>query len=200
MPTTTASPPLPHRKLRWCQFSVKTLVLFVLLLSLLISWLGVKMRAVQKQRRSVDAVENVGGFVSYDYQLQEYDDDKGPPPPPGPAWLRRLFGDDIFANVVHVDCINCKESEVVVRALDGLPHVQRLNLAGSNLTDDDLRHLVGLKELYGLDLSRTTVSDGGLVHLQGLVNLSWLVLSGTKVTDVGVARLRKELRYTRIRR
>jgi len=187
------SPDPTHRKLRWRQFGMKTLMLVMLLAILAISWLAVKVRAVQQQRKAVEMIEEVGGSVCYDYQLRPYNDDAGPPPPPGPAWLRRRFGDDVFAKVVDVGCTNCEDADVVLRALGGLPNVQILNLAGGKLADDNLRYLEGLTQLYGLDLSRTTITDAGLVHLRGLHNLKWVVLSRTDVSDIGVKNLQKEL-------
>jgi hypothetical protein len=189
------SPNPPHRKLRWYQFSMKTLMLFVLMASFLMSWVAVKARRIREQRAAVAMVRAMGGAILYDYQLRDYDDDKGPPPPPGPAWLRELLGQDIFADVVEV---NCRDADIV-RVIDRFPHVGRLDLSSSTITDDDLRRLKGLKELYGLDLSRTSVTDAGLVHLEGLglENLDWLALRNTKVTAAGVARLKKKL-HTRI--
>jgi hypothetical protein len=187
---TPHSPNPPRRKLRWYQFSMKTLMLFVLMASFLMSWMAVKARRIQEQRAAVAMVKAAGGGILYDYQLRDYDDDKGPPPPPGPAWLRELFGQDIFGDVVDV---NCRDADVVLRVIDRFPHVERLDLSWSKITDDDLRHLKGLKELYGLDLSRTNVTEAGLVHLEGLESLDWLALRNTKVTAAGAARLQKKL-------
>jgi hypothetical protein len=168
---------------------MRTLMLLVLLASFLMSWVAVKVRRIQGQRAAVAMIEAKGGGILYDYQLRGMNDEKGLPPP-GPAWLRELFGQDIFADVVWV---TCQDADVVLRVIDRFPHVGRLDLSWSKITDDDLRRLKGLKELYGLDLSRTGVTEAGLVHLEGLESLNWLALRNTKVTAAGAAKLQKKL-------
>ena len=69
------------------------------------------------------------------------------PQPPGPAWLRKLLGDDLFVNVTKVD------------------------LRGSQVSDAGLKHLKGLTQLQELNLNDTKVSDAGLQHLKGLTQL-----------------------------
>ena len=53
-------------------------------------WLG-----VNKQREAVQWVKDHGGYVTYDFQLDERE-------LPGPDWLCELIGIDYFADVVWV--------------------------------------------------------------------------------------------------
>lgn len=62
-----------------------------------------------------------------------------------------------------------------------------LNLAGTDISDDDLAQVAKLKNLTKLHLERTAISDAGLQHLCTLANLQYLNLYGTKVTDAGLA-------------
>lgn len=65
-----------------------------------------------------------------------------------------------------------------------------MDLAGSQLRDEDLEVIGQLSSLSRLDLSRTSVSDKGLTALGNLRELSYLNLYGTSVTDEGLANLR----------
>jgi mono/diheme cytochrome c family protein len=104
-----------------------------------------------------------------------------------------------------------------VAELKNIPSIVDANLAGLNITDDDvgnlaensnlirlhlentkigdgaLAHLKNLKNLRYLNLYGTQVSDAGIEHLKGLSNLSHLYLWQTKVTDEGAANLKKAL-------
>ena len=50
-------------------------------------------------------IENSAGYVFYDYQQHDALGNVIPgATPPGPAWLRKLLGDDdLFTNVTEVD-------------------------------------------------------------------------------------------------
>lgn len=69
-------------------------------------------------------------------------------------------------------------------------HVTWLNLAGSAVTDEGLRHVGRLTRLTELHLENTGVTDAGLAHLSGLKHLEYLNLYGTNVSDAGVEHLK----------
>ena len=54
------------------QFSLRTLLLFVLVCAVHCSWWAVTMRNVRAQREAVKAIARLGGFVQYRYEY-EYD-------------------------------------------------------------------------------------------------------------------------------
>jgi len=61
------------------------------------------------------------------------------------------------------------------------------------ITDADLPHLWSLDKCLHLELHNTQVTDQGLKHLEGLSNLKYVSLDNTQVTDEGVARLQAAL-------
>jgi len=61
--------------------------------------------------------------------------------------------------------------------------VIKVDLHGTKVTDDDLKHLKALTQLQKLNLGWTDVGDAGLEQLKGLTELQTLVLGNTKVTD-----------------
>ena len=62
------------------------------------------MQQAKRQRDTVAAIEKMGGWVAYDWQIDANgwlllpNDAK----PPRPAWLRQFLGDDFFAPVSAV--------------------------------------------------------------------------------------------------
>jgi len=149
-------------KRRWFQYSLRTLLVLVLVVSLPCSWLAVKIRQKEKERQAVEEIENLGGIVFYDYQYQGTE-------APGPAWMRKLLGDDFFSDVVSVDLVDCK------------------------VTDDGFQHLEGSTNLWSLHLSGTQLTDEGLQHLTGLTNLQYLLLADTQTTPEGIKKLQQAL-------
>ena len=144
------------RRLRWFQYSLRTLLFVMLLASIGMSWVAVRIRNARKQKAAVEAIEKLGGEVTYDWTF-----DKSQSGPPGPAWMRGLLGADFFGKVVIV------------------------SLDFTQVTDTGLEPLEGLSQLKGLFLSGTHVTDAGLKHISKLNQLQTLSLIGTQVTDVG---------------
>ena len=79
------------------QFSLRSLLLLVVVVAIPCSWLATEMKAARRQRDSAKAVDEFGGQVTYDYEL---DPPYLPPKPPGPAWIYERLGIDMLADVV----------------------------------------------------------------------------------------------------
>jgi len=183
MPQTSNATP----KHRWFRFSLRTLLIVVVLLSLPLGWF---VRQAQRQRKAVEAIRKAGGLVWYDYELDEDGFSTGTEEPPTPAWLRELIGDDFFLDVVGVGVAeDTGVGDVVLEHVKGLTKLEYLVLGGSPITDDGLENAKGLTRLDGLVLLGTQVTDDGLEHLKGLTELEWLELSFTQVTDDGLVHL-----------
>ncbi len=163
-----------RRKRRWHQFSLRALLVFVLLLSIGMSWLAVRRQRGRRQREALEAIWRAHGQVEYGdgeiplppwYGRVEYGDAETPVP----SWWQELLGDVFFRNVHAV------------------------YLGDTQITDAELDQLKWLRDLEGPDLPDTQVTDAGLEHLQGLTRLEWLHLFGTQVTDAGVNDLKRAL-------
>jgi hypothetical protein len=191
--------PTPRR--RWLQFSLRTMMVIVLLFGCGFGWLGMKLRQAREQREAVKAIRTWQAVATYDYELDPRQDPFTRPVPPGPSWVRGLLGDDFFAHVVIVDNlfdpvgkeIKSKMTDDGLVYLRAFPHLRELYLRGRPFNDVGLVHLEGLTQLETLYLDATQVTDEELVHLQGLARLKRLFLNGTKVTDAGVVELQKAL-------
>jgi hypothetical protein len=82
------------RRRRWFQFSLRG---FLVVMTGLGIWLGVIANRAREQRAAVVAIKELGGTVYYDWELETGGT------PRGPAWLRRLVGDEHFQKVQMVN-------------------------------------------------------------------------------------------------
>jgi hypothetical protein len=185
-PLTTDQPAAPKQKLRWFQYSLRTLLIFVTFFAVACSWFAVKMQQAKRQREAVEAILKAGGEVAYDYQCNESDEFTMPDKEPsGPAWLRKIIGDDSLHTVVYAHL----ENDALMLYLKDLNKIRFLILSGSEITNIGLEQLKGLTQLQWLQLSNPNVTDTGLRQLKGLTQLKRLVL-GVNVTDTGVEHLK----------
>ena len=178
---------------RWrFQFSLRSLLLFALVVAIPCSWLETEMQRAKKQKEAVERITKEGedvpvfgwgsmkqtwklpGMVWYDYDL--------PPKRKEPSanWLRKLLGKDFFARVVMA--ANIAETD----CLQGLPHLQSLGLSGPKIDDAGLRRACNLKKLKTLSVSGTKVTDAGLECLKRLPELEGFLLQETAITDLGL--------------
>lgn len=206
---------MSNRRSIGVRFSIRTLLLAMLLLGLLCSWFVSQTRRAMRQQAAVNRVRQLGGNVTYEYQSDPARRGQ-PPPTPSPA-LQRFTGLVVLSDVVKVtwqathandadaaalaDLPQLRDlrlntsrfSDQATRSLSHLKRLRRLDLWCSQLTDRTLPHLSNLSELRQLDLYSTQVSDKGLHHLYGLKNLKELKLRDTRVTAVGAAKLQAAL-------
>ena len=182
-------------KRRWYQYSLRTLFVVMVLCAIACSWLAVKMQRVRKREEAVKVIVEAGGSVGYEYEEQVFVVDvngvvlphPSAPHPPGPAWMRKLLGEDFFATVIYANVRNDEEME----HLKELKNLELLALSGTQFTDVDLEHMNELTKLETLILSNTRVTDEGLRHLKELTNLLGLVLRDTQVSDSGLVHLER---------
>jgi hypothetical protein len=209
-----ADPPvhaIETRRRRWLQYRLRSLLVLMFLVGIAMTWLvSIKTRA--DRQAAIVATILKHGAVGYDYERDASDMPVHPPKIPGPAWLRKLLGDDFFVNVVAIDTGN----DAVLEDLRELPYLRVLHLndstaitdksldrlrqldqleqlvvARTSLTDSGLASLEGLHKLRALDLRETQTTDAGLEHLRGLMELRELCLYRTKITDVGLEHLKE---------
>ena len=187
-------PPPPAFKRRWYQYSLRSLMIFVMVCGVLLGWAGSFFKRLHEQREAVSRIQGVHGVIDYDYQ---YHDNRyyRHAPPPGPKLLRMVLGDDAFARIERVSFNPFKnytppkdEDLEALEGLYGLHHLIFL-IGDNNISDEGLRHLAGLTNLRTLVLTGHKISDKGLEHLVNLTNLENLGLDFTQVTTEGIARL-----------
>jgi Leucine-rich repeat (LRR) protein len=179
----------PKRKRRWFQFSLRTLLIFTAVAAVACSWLVSKIERKRQEREAAEAIVKLGGFAYYDceWTTQGLNFHNRPR---GPAWLRKLLGENLFSEFELVSLDKVPGAEAALANIRGLTHVKFLTLSRTNITDADLANLGELIDLQSLDLVETKVTDMGLVNLRGFTQLNSLELSRTKVTDAGLKHLK----------
>jgi internalin A len=213
MDIVSSKPSNPKPRSRWFQYSLRTLMVFVTLSAVACSWFAVKMQQVKRQKEAVAAFRDNEYVtnVSYDYEFDDFGNSISSAEPPGPAWLRRILGDDFFVNVFSVEIwgnANARSEHLqylnqlrilAIHDLDftgkglnyikDLQNLEKLEITFSEITDDSLINLRGLQQLKYLCLSGP-ISDAGLKHLEGLNQLQYLaLLFCDRVTDLGLKHL-----------
>ncbi|MBC7819067.1 MAG: protein kinase [Planctomycetaceae bacterium] len=95
-----------------------------------------------------------------------------------------------IAKFPDLDCASLEGAPITDACFPQFKNLTLLNLGGTRITDDGLRHLKDYPRLIVLHLSQTSISDAGLKHLTGLTRLQELIIDRTKVTIEGVRELR----------
>jgi Leucine-rich repeat (LRR) protein len=201
-------------RIRRCQYTVRTLLVLMLVVSVACSWLAVGIRRANKQREALASLLQPCelGYIDYDYELDPCGNRVPNPRLPGPAWLHRLLGDDFFRTVAslrferditsqNLPLLRTLDSVRIVRLgnnsiteagakyLSDLRHLEQLHLwRDSNVSDSWLRHL-NAPGLRVLNIESTAVTDAGLDVLISTPDLQSLRLSGTQVSDRGLKNL-----------
>jgi hypothetical protein len=189
-------------RLRWYQYSLRTLFIFVTLCAIACSWFATEYRRVQRRHLAFEQVTE----YAYTYGTGE--------PEWYNRWLYDLVGDErcarveflIFnsqSDVTDEDMKSVGQFEELLQlsvpsdavsdrgleSIEGLTQLEDLGLSSPNISDAGLAHLSGMKQLRHLRLNGCKITDGGVELLKGLSQLETLSLAGTKITDVGLERL-----------
>jgi hypothetical protein len=172
---------------RWLRFSVRGLVLFVLLAGGGIGLVLHAIRSAEAQRFAVAAIQKEGGSALYDWQFKDRRT-LGNAKPRAPKWLVDLFGVDYFGHVTFVSLPVSAEERVIVQ-VGQFSRLELLLQLPTTLTDSGFEHLIGLSSLQHLPLQNTKVTDAALVNLTGMKCLQSLSLRNTQVTDAGLVNL-----------
>ncbi len=95
-----------------------------------------------------------------------------------------------FLSLAHQSQI----TDLGLHAIQGVVHLEQLELQGTKVTDEGIRYLQGMEGLMWLDLSHTRVTDTGVELIaKQFPDLHGLLLTNCQVSDAGAAHL-KQLR------
>ena len=188
-PQTSPTQPQPTSKpkLRWFQFSMRTLLVIMLLVGCGLGWL---IRDVREQEAVVEMIRRGDGRIAF-----------GEPRFLGRIGVvRSLLGEHAFAPVTGVDLFDSTDAHIA--KIKSWKKIQWLDISGSEVSD--LSPLSGLTELTELGMLSTKVTNltplaglnrltvlniegaevSNLTPLSGLSRLSYLYLVDTRVTDL----------------
>ena len=152
------------RKLRWFQFSLRGLLLFVLICSLPCAWLRGRLQQAREQRRAVDAIARLKALAAYDYEFDASGGHISDAKPPGPDWLRERLGLDFVTQVVYLDL----SEGAALRSTFVIFSEGPTDALDVKVTDEDLRNVARLGRLECLWLDHVSVSESSLQRLDCL--------------------------------
>ena len=209
---------LQSKDRRLMRFSLRGLLVLIVLLAAPLGWAAAKLNKVRRQRAAIAALQQAGLQAEYSDresrfpELQRTMEDLL-----GADGLRDVEGFYMYNVVSHSDdqsrevqfsideglahirlftklrylfLNRMNMTGASLRYLQGLPQLASLRLDGSNISDAWLAHLEAVPHLKALGLEGTKITDAGLVHVRRLGELEYLNLAGTSITDSGVAHLR----------
>ncbi|MGO9109399.1 MAG: hypothetical protein ACLP9L_09210, partial [Thermoguttaceae bacterium] len=183
---------------RWpFRFSIRSLLVLVVVVALPFSWLAVEMKEARRQHQSVEEVTTCGGMTCYDYQSNGVGHPEYDRPLSEPQLLLRWFGTDFFHPVVWVSFSvgdldgtrMTRISEKELSCLDGLVNLKVLDLQQQPIGNGSLAYLRNLSQLEKLDLTGTLVTDAGMEHVNRMRQLEDVDLRFTQITEEGVKNL-----------
>ena len=196
----------PKRKRRWLQYSLRTFLLLVAVLSV---WLANEVNNAQKQRAAVAAIQENGGTVVFDWVRKNW---LAPMPLDNTeyalvlerkgefretSWFESILGSEYFDRVEAVyfsdETLEERVSPESLDALDDLPNLVELQFYGGIIDDDGIRRIAKHQDLEVLHLMSFRVTDSGFRHLSALKKLRKLFLYAPKATDEVVVETVKEL-------
>ena len=172
---------ISHRWRRLLPFSVRGLVVLVLLIG---GWLGWFVRSARIQRDAVRAITSAGGGYAYNCQWKNGAMISGGKPW-APQSLVDLIGIDYFSHIAAVG-LNTPEPDVLMVHVAQFTRLEKLLVIACPLSDIGLSHLKTLNNLSDLSLDATEVTDAGLAHLKGMTQLASLEVTGRRISDAGL--------------
>lgn len=124
------------------QFSLRALLVLVVVVASPFSWLAVER---VKARRQADAVTWVEEFknatVLYDWAVDAKGNVLANAQPPAPPRIGRPLGIDFFTTVLRVSLANSEVSDADLDRLEAFPQLQELDLRHTKVTSDGAKRL-----------------------------------------------------------
>ncbi|MGV3608994.1 MAG: hypothetical protein ACO1RA_21495 [Planctomycetaceae bacterium] len=198
---------------RWFQFSLRSLLIVMLLLSVGFGlYLPARRRSLEQWRAVNVLSENSSNGLRFIVDREKPD-----------TWQKRLgidlpdftetqvrsgseLGDEMMLNhllkLPQLESILISRSEFDdsdLRALSNLPKLKSFGVGSDSVTGEGMTHFVGQEKLQHLYLRGSNLSDRGLevvARLQGLSSLEWY--GKNRTSDGGLSHLRGNLRLTKL--
>ncbi len=104
----------------------------------------------------------------------------------------------VSEQIIRLDLSGSNMDDDLMSIIGGLPHLQKLFLQNTKVTDKGLKKLEGLDYLEYLNLYGTEISDKGLSQLPPLPRLRNIYLWQSNATEDGIAELKNKMPYLNI--
>lgn len=190
---------IPQRRRRWLQFSLRSIMLLMLLLGCVIGpvtnlrWQSQRMSAI------LASIEERGGKIEFDLSAVKREPaghncfcgvpGRQPPKPP-PTWYDRL-GVKYHHPIKHIELNGLQFSESDLLTLQTLPIFPELTIRGYATTVEALGQLRHFTKLKSLQIHDMPITEADLVIFGDLQQLEELVIADLSMTDNGMLTLGK---------
>ncbi len=132
--------------------------------------------------RAVKCVLDLGGTIKLANEDKVWTDDD----------VRTLEDLPQIDHEAEVDLHDNKHlDDAAVALIVEMPQLARLDLSGTRLTSNGLKHLAAVTHAKHLDFSNTSINSAGLAYLTGLTKLETLALRNTRIFGIAVGHLRQ---------
>lgn len=168
------------------QIKLRTLLL---LMGIIACSLAFYVTQVLPQVRAVNKVKMLGGSCIYKYQVGEDMLWVENPKKPGPAWLRKIIGDDFFVRLIMINIDQKAFTNDDLKCFQALKHLYRIDLDGPMVDDESMKILSEIDSLQELHTYDSYVGDEGLRHVSRLKNLKRVSFGRSEITDEGLSYL-----------
>lgn len=179
-------------KRHWLRFSVRGLLLLVLLVSIPLGLIGRDLIRSKSEEYLVNDIQIADGYVRYDYVYQVM-------PPPGTMgltiakfdehepkghWLaRKILGENIYSYVTIVNLRRADDPNQVLPRIATFSRLEKLSLAEAALTDESVDAISQLRQLRELYLESIELSPQQMRKLAAINSLETLYFTGSFATD-----------------
>lgn len=194
----SSSQPAPAKpRPRWYQFTLRTLLFSMLILSLLLGGFAWRKQRAGKQAEAVASLRGLRCSVLYDYEVEaiKRQSTKWPPDSGWPSFLVKGLGQDFFHNVNAVNTGDqTPSSEERIRfwdSVDRLSKLHQLVLSKGWMDHEGLTRLRHPQKLEILVIASCLVTDDDLKVVGSMTGLKTLQIYGLDypITDEGIAAL-----------
>jgi len=173
-------------KRRWFQFSLRTIVVLMLLVSLVLGYWGYARRKAQRQWEAVRAIREAGGDVKINTGVMADPFDYESLISRSPTWQERLGIDCPQAVNVDVSLFKASGKEIMPH-LRQLRELESIRLVGDWLDDEGMKALSDCPKLTDLEIISDQITDAGVLGISGNKQLQELHVSSKQLTDRGMA-------------
>lgn len=170
--TSQSELPVAQPNSRWFNFRWRFLILIPAAFLVLLAVYG---PAQHRQKQALSSLKEQGAIVRTE--------------PIGLPFVDQIFGSEYNQKITEVYWLDAEVTDENLAVLENISTLRKIELTGTNVNGDGLKHLAGQKDLYTLHLGKTPVTDAMMPHLDQLPNLGILSLSETRVTDAGLEQL-----------
>ncbi len=168
------------KRRRWLQFTMRGLIVLMVLAAIGAFWLRNEVQRAREQRLATEKATELHANLQYANS--------------GPGWLESLLGEDIFLKVERAETRQSTTTDLDMAWLAALDDLQVLSFAAipetvprPRMGDSTVAHVADMHELRILSVPRFDLSDHGAQALRNHPEMEELELRETLITDAGLA-------------